>query len=182
MPMRAILRLTLFTALIVTVPSLGDRPSAVLEGAAAALDSCDVSGAYTDRLCPGEHLVPNSYLASLNTNYRMYYDGSGNLQLYDYTNPSSPSFLMTVHSADYGEDSPSVFIYSDSACSEFTFSRVFNYTFWDDDDHCVSGASTTGTPEGTHFLRLDNDGCLRVYDQDGLRERWGMPSPEGCFE
>jgi hypothetical protein len=47
-----------------------------------------------------------------------------------------------------------------------------NFSMREQDDDVIYAegwSGPSGAPQGSHFLKLDNDGCLRGYDQDGAR-------------
>lgn len=129
-----------------------------------AAGGCDNSGAYTDTLCAGGHLNVNQYLISPNGRYRFFYQDDGHTLIYDtidWTNWVPSSSILPPH-ADasylmYGVDG------SGTAANEVTLwsfngwnsSALPYYLFWGD-------AQGSG-----HYLRLEDDGCLRAYEADG---------------
>jgi hypothetical protein len=134
----------------------------------ARFGDCDVSGAYTDRLCDGEHLAPSEYLVSSNGDFRFYYQADGHAAVYDFRYDEEGEYAYTVMFPDYFEDDPGKFqhglaTWAPSGCQDFA------WTIFDDNNDVVAGSSTCLTPSGDHYTKLDNNGCLATYDATGMR-------------
>lgn len=129
-----------------------------------AAGGCDVSGHGTDRLCAGGHLLPDHYIVSPNGRYRFYYQGDGHTLIYD-----TIDWNHWVHSAPLFEphDNAGYLMYSVNASGRATTEiNVWSFTRW----------NTSALPyypywgqasDSSHFLKLDDDGCLRTYRSDG---------------
>lgn len=123
---------------------------------------CDNSGPYTDTLCAGRHLYANSYLVSPNGRFRFYYQGDGNTLIYDTWNGWDPSVpLFEPHDGAnilaYGVDSsgsPSAEVNMWSLNRSNTSALPY-YLSWGD------------AQSAEHYMKLEDDGCLRAYQSDG---------------
>jgi hypothetical protein len=151
---------TLVTALV-TLCALGPAASARVAGA------CDAAGMYTDRLCPQGHMLNGTYLVSPNERYRFYYSG-GTARVYDvgdWNNWVLRYELLPAH------DNPGYLMYGHPGAPGLPPMNVVAYN---SDNNFITGfgifpADADGRPVGEHFMRLENDGCFRWYDQDGNR-------------
>jgi hypothetical protein len=125
---------------------------------------CDVSGAWTDRLCPRDHLLTGYYLESPNHNYRLVYQADGAFVIYDVS--GSPWIALTAiltPTADAGW-----IIYSDvPAPSGLPAQHYAAYKSW---GQLYAGQGWTSPGgDGVHFMAIEDDGAVRVYDQGGSR-------------
>jgi hypothetical protein len=129
--------------------------------------ACDVAGMYTDRLCAQGHMLNGTYLVSSNERYRFYYSG-GTARVYDVSDWNNwvlqyeilpphgdPGYLMYAHPGAPGLPPMNVVAYN-SGNGYITGFGIFP-------------ADPEGTPVGEHFMRLEDDGCFRWYDQGGAR-------------
>ena len=124
--------------------------------------ACDVSGAYTERLCPLDHMLSGTYLYSANEAYRFYY-ANGTSKIYDVSDWDN---WVEVCSVLQPHANPGYLMYAPSDPSPLpTMSlQAFNSS-----NVVVAGFGQAGEPDGEHFIQLDNDGALRIYDQGGSR-------------
>jgi len=131
--------------------------------AARAAGGCDNSGPYTDTLCAGGHLNVNQYLISPSGRYRFFYQDDGHTLIYDtidWSNwyPSSSifpphpdaSYLLYGVDASGGTTEVTLWSFNQSNGSALPY-----YLYWAD------------APGSGHYLKLEDDGCLRAYDADG---------------
>lgn len=136
----------------------------VTPSTARAAGGCDASGAGTDRLCAGAHLNVNQYLRSSNRRYRFYYQDDGHTLIYDTIDwnnwqHSAPIFEPHPHARylSYGVDSREAPTTQVTLWSFSGWQRpaLPYYIFWGDAQAL------------RHYLKLDDDGCLRAYESDG---------------
>ena len=123
---------------------------------------CD--GSASDTLCAGGHLNVNGSLISANGRYRLVYQSDGHTLIYDTQDwnnwdPSSPIFephpnasYMMYGVGASGRATNEVTLWS------FTSSGVSALPYYISWGHAQSDA---------HYMRLENDGCLRAYEADG---------------
>lgn len=140
----------------------------------AGSGACDVSGQYTDRLCERDHLVPGSYISSDNYQFRFYFQSDGHALVWDVSDYENWQFVDTV-AFPYPWASPGAyFMYgatsADGAPGFFDTYRInwLQATYYWGGPSTADGSYWTETPVGDHYVKLDNDGCLRIYDDNGL--------------
>lgn len=145
-------------AIAIAIAATGPGRSSVVRAAAI----CD--GSAYDTLCAGGHLNPNGYLISPNGRYRFMYQPDGNTLIYDTQDwnnwdPSAPIF--------YPHANPGYLMYGVDGSGRATSQR----TLW---SFRHSGSSALPYyidwgPAGSagHYMKLENDGCLRAYEADG---------------
>jgi hypothetical protein len=128
-----------------------------------AANGCDASGHGTDRLCSGGHLLADHYLVSPSGRYRFYYQSDGHTLIYDtidwnHWEHSSPVFYPHQDAAYlmYGVNSDG------SASSEI---NLWSFTRWQ--TSALPYYLYWGQTGSGHYLRLEDDGCLRAYGSDG---------------
>jgi hypothetical protein len=118
----------------------------------------DPSGAYTNMLCPNEHIYSSAYLVDTNDRYRFYYQNDGNSYIFDTsTNPWTTTRVLW----NFGISGTAWIMVFESEPGVAT--RLNAYSNGSVSEYVIS--ANTGT--GDHFARLDTDGCLRFYDQGG---------------
>ena len=131
---------------------------------ARAAGGCDVAGPGTDRLCSGGHLLPDHYIVSANGRYRFYYQADGHTLIYD-----TIDWNHWVHSTPlFGpHDNAGYLMYGvDSSGRATTQVTLWSYTRWQ--TPAVPYYLYWGEAPGPgHYLKLDDDGCLRTYQSDG---------------
>lgn len=129
-----------------------------------AAGGCDVAGHGTDRLCSGGHLPTDHYLVSANGRYRFYYQGDGHTLIYDTVDwnhwvHSSPVFephgnagylMYGVNSAGSGSSEVNLWSFTRWHTSALPY-----YLYWGQ------------APGSGHYVKLDDDGCLRSYNSGG---------------
>jgi hypothetical protein len=128
-----------------------------------ASGGCDVSGHGTDRLCSGGHLLPDHYIVSPNGRYRFYYQGDGHTLIYDTIDWNS-----WVHSAPVFDPHANAgyLMYGVNASGRATNEvNLWSFTRWNTSalPYYLYWAQA---PPG-HYMKLDDDGCLRTYQSDG---------------
>jgi hypothetical protein len=140
--------------------------------ARSAVGACDSSGMYTDRLCAEDHMNPGTYIHSPNDQFRMYFHVDGSARVYDVSDWENWVEKCTVKSSHnnpgyliYGIPNPpsplgplSLLAYDSS--NGFVGQAFGFFPPGDDPD---------GLPDAPHFMALENDGRIGVYDQDGAR-------------
>lgn len=148
----ALLAATLALASTVALPST------------ASAQACSWSGPYTDKLCPGDYMLPGHYLYSPGDVYRFYYQGDGGGVVYQWIGGT----LTPIYTVITPNSNPGYATYTDSypGLSE---QLVFFANNGSGSLYYLQGGGTTGVPDGENFLRLDSDGCLRGYDRGGAR-------------
>lgn len=104
---QGVLKSGLVTGLTVVVIALSIQGGALRTEAGGP---CDVTGPFTDTLCPTEGLQPNEYLTDSGERYRLYFENSGNTVVYDTsTNPWTTVYTMWPHGTI---ESPDELVYS----------------------------------------------------------------------
>ena len=130
---------------------------------ARAAGGCDISGPGTDRLCSGGHLPANHYLISPNGRYRFYYQDDGHTLIYDtidwnnwvHSTPlfspheNAGYFMYGVNASGYADGEINLWSFTPWHTSALPYSL-----YWGD-----------GVGSG-HYMKLDDDGCLRAYQSD----------------
>lgn len=116
----------------------------------------DPSGAYTNLLCPNEHIYASAYLVDANNRYRFYYESGGYAVIYDQsTNPPTPNVIHPLPTSD----TPWIMVFVTNA----SVTRLEAYNNDEELEYVISANSGSGD----HFARLDTDGCLRFYSEGG---------------
>lgn len=131
---------------------------------ARAAGGCDGSGPGTDRLCSGGHLPVNHYLVSANGRYRFYYQGDGHTLIYD-----TSDWSHWVHSSPvfYPHDNAGYLMYGVNASGSATGEiNLWSFTPWQTSALPYYLYWGQGPGPG-HYMKLDDDGCLRAYRSDG---------------
>ena len=137
-------------------------------------------GAYSDRLCEGQSLNASQYLESANGDFKFYYQSDGRAVIYDATTNPITAVKTVFQPPVYGQ--PQELTYSDPWVNN-TFGSTYgdvHITLWSttggedylDGLYYASGAS----PDGDHFLVLDNNGYLKSIDDNGTLKVWGGPN------
>jgi hypothetical protein len=131
---------------------------------ARAAAGCDVSGSGTDRLCSGGHLLADQYIMSPNGRYRLYYQSDGHTLIYD-----TIDWDHWVHSAPLFDPHANAgyLMYGVNSSGQATTEvNLWSFTRWNTSalPYYLNWGEASGAG---HFMRLDNDGCLRAYEPDG---------------
>jgi hypothetical protein len=141
----------------VAIAAAGISRTSIVRAAAV----CD--GSAYDTLCAGGHLNTNGYLMSPNGRYRFMYQPDGNTLIYDTQdwnnwNPSAP-ILYPHANANY-------MMYGVGGSGRAT-TQVTLWSFNHSNTSALPYFIDWGpTRTANHYMRLENDGCLRVYEED----------------
>jgi hypothetical protein len=146
--------------------------AAIMAAAGGLMDStavrasgpCDDPAGYPDTLCAGGHLNANGYLSSPNGRYRFVYQGDGNTVIYDTFdwNNWDPSVSIFEPHANAGYLMYGV----DGAGRASTAVTMWSFTPWN--TSALPYYVDWGQAQSTgHYMKLENDGCLRAYQVDG---------------
>jgi hypothetical protein len=149
--------LTAFSLCLLAVASTPITVSAEQTG------PCDTSGAYTDRLCVGEHLAPSEYLLSPNGRYRLYYQADGAAIIYD-----TDDFEEWVNVCQLANSFPDPGKFQYSGFTAFGMADPVYWRAFDDYNFVYQGSGISLDPDGDHALTLSNSGTLEVWDESGF--------------
>ena len=140
---------------------------------ARRMSVCDDShGQFTAVLCPNDHLVRSSYLA--NGNYRLVFHDDGSANVWDVTDQENWVHVRHLWS---GYEQPGYVRYGGNpGYPEMSFVR---YNWF---DMAVGGDSSEAVPTGEHYLKLDSDGHVRVYEWTGSVLIVHLCLGEGCWQ
>jgi len=125
-------------------------------------------GASQNCLDGGQALHYDQYIISPNGNYRLYFQSDGQTILFD----TSGSTWVNITSFHGTYSNASHFLFADpnvaASAGDFNFSW---YQFCSGGECNQGTLGTNETADGAMVLRLEDDGCLRAYDQGGTRFR-----------
>lgn len=122
-------------------------------------------GWYTHIMCADDRLIPGSYISSPNGTYRFYL-GTGNAVIYDVSDFENPEVVRVVFQAEDCDGNPTdpdcavELIYGD----EFFPFAPAGFIIYNINGLGIGGYAVAGS--GQHYMKLDNDGILRLYDED----------------
>ena len=150
---------------LLTVSALASHPFALR--LTTPCDSPYTHGEGTDSLCSLDALPTSAYIESANGDYRLFFQSDGALILFDVSGES----WVNLRTFNEAFTSPGHVVY-DWPSHEPEWSRASLVTY-DDSDDVYSGIwfDEFNAPSGDHFVRIDNDGCLRFYDEGGTHVR-----------
>ncbi len=129
---------------------------------ARQMGNCDTSGAYTDRLCDGDHLDPGAYIYSPNGRYRLYYGGDGHALIYDTIDPDNWVNTCTLEPP---HSDPGKFMYTESSGVS---GHPVGWVILDDYNVTVRHVLSNYTVNGQSYLQVSNSGLVEHYDDDGF--------------
>jgi hypothetical protein len=153
---RRLINALAFAIILAAAAGIGRSPVA----RAAAV--CD--GSAYDTLCAGGHLNVYGYLSSPNGRYRFVYQPDGHTLIYDTQDwnnwdPSSPVFEP--------HPNPSYLMYGVGPGGRAT-TEISLWSFTSSGASALPYYISWGQAQNdSHYMRLENDGCLRAYQSDG---------------
>jgi hypothetical protein len=155
-------------AVVMAVVALGSSPQAK---SVQRDDPCDDSGDGQYALCSGIALANNQRLISPEGYYRIYFE-SGYSYVLNTTSSDPDDWYIVAYIDNLGYSDASHLVF-DAPVSEDEYGTL-NLTGFQlcDGGECPYRVYTTGDADGEAYLAVDDDGCGRIYDEDGGEVRY----------
>lgn len=147
-------------ALVVTIAAVAPVTDAKRT---SPCDNEQTHGVWTSLLCDNDHLVPNSYIKSPNEIYRLHLGDTGWAIVYDTTEYENWVPLWVFAAAVEGHPASTLAFGNDPNAL-----GPFNWAYWSIYDEVLWGQSWSNTPDGAPYMKIDDDGCVRLYDDSGF--------------
>jgi hypothetical protein len=148
-----------FRAFVVCALFAGVAGTATNKAATSSV-ACS-GGAGTDRLCADDYLYVNQYIVSPSQQYRMYFNSDGSTTVREW-NGSTYAHLSTIHGPTSGTPG---YLYFGGTYG-WWFGALTAYDSSNQNDYIIYEPSSV---QAEISARLENDGCLRLYEQGTLQ-------------
>ena len=149
--------------LFASLLALDASRSGVLARITTPCDSDETHGRWTDVLCVNDHLVQNSYIKSANDLYVLHLGDNSVANVFDVSNYENWELLYEFQAAVPGHAASNLAYGNNSSGGTYPF----NWALWCIHDQVVGGEGFGYSPVGAHWMKIDNDGCVRIYDEAG---------------